>query len=126
MKGGAETITCQDWYRVRRGEDQIAWGRASELQGLPGVVFSERAHAEWDFLEPRQREALAGHLRELVADPFGALSAPILHGGQRRISHLDALHVIFTPDLPAGPILLSTIRGGPVLDPEATGPAPCV
>ena len=126
MKGGAEAITCQDWYRVRRGEDQIAWSRAGEVEGLPGVFFSERAQAEWAFLEPCQRQALADHLRELAADPLGALSAPILHGGQRRISHLDALYVIFTPDLAAGRILITTIRGGPVLDPEATGPAPSV
>jgi hypothetical protein len=92
-----ERLTCQDWYRVRRGEDQLAWARAGSVASMPGVTLSERARAEYAFMPERQRREVARTLTSVV-------------------------YVVFVPD--AHGIAVSTIRGGPVLDPEAVGPAP--
>jgi hypothetical protein len=117
MSAGA-VINSQDWYRLRRGEDQIAWGRCWTAADLPGVVFSERARAEFAFLEAEQREALRTALRNLD----GAAGQPVAHGEGRRVLSIAGLRVIFRAD--ADRAWISTIRGGPVLDPEHTGPAP--
>jgi hypothetical protein len=110
-------VNSQDWYRVRRGEDQIAWGRRWCIADLPGVLFSERARAEFAFLEPQQRAALRKALRDMRAT-----GEPVAHGEGRRMLNVAGLRVIFRVcDAGAS---ISTIRGGPVLDPEHTGPAP--
>ena len=115
-------VNSQDWYRVRRGEDQLAWGRRWSAEDLPGIVFSERARSEFAFLEPEQRSALTGALREMMNAPEDAQGAPVAHGGDRRMLRVGDLRAIFR--LREGEAWLSTIRGGPVLDPEHTGPAP--
>jgi len=117
MSAGA-VINSQDWYRVRRGEDQIAWGRCWTAAELPGVVFSERARAEFAFLEAERQAALRSALRELD----GAAGQPVAHGGGRRVLGIAGLRVILRAG--ANRVWISTIRGGPVLDPEHTGPAP--
>ena len=119
---GGERLTCQDWYRVRRGEDQLAWGRAGSLVAAPGVTLSERALGEYAFMSESQRRELARLLTTLAGDPFGADSASVAHGGERRLARLGEVYVVFVAE-PNG-IVVSTIRGGPVLDPEAVGPAP--
>lgn len=115
-------INSQDWYRVRRGEDQLAWGRRWVADDLPGIVFSDRARGEFAFLEPDQRAALTEALRELVAAPDDAKGTALAHGQGRRMLRVDGLRVVFR--LREGEVLISTIRGGPVLDPEHTGPPP--
>jgi hypothetical protein len=117
-----ERLTCQDWYRVRRGEDQLAWARAGSVASMPGVTLSERARAEYAFMPERQRREVARTLTSVAADPSGATSSPVEHGGERRVAHIGEVYVVFVPD--AHGIAVSTIRGGPVLDPEAVGPAP--
>ena len=110
-------INSQDWYRVRRGEDQIAWGQRWAVDALPSVVFSERARAEFAFLEPGQRAAMREALRDL-----SAAGEPVAHGEGRRVLTVAALRLVFRHE--DGCAWISTIRGGPVLDPEHTGPAP--
>ncbi len=115
-------VNSQDWYRVRRGEDQLAWVRRWRADALPGIVFSERARGEFAFLEPEQRSALKQALRDMMAASDDAKGAPVAHGGDRRMLCVGELRVVFR--LREGEVWISTIRGGPVLDPEHTGPPP--
>ncbi len=117
-------INSQDWYRVRRGEDQIAWGRRWRMTDLPGVVFSERARDEFAFLEARQRTALTRVLREATDAPDDAKGTPVAYGQGRRMLRVGDLRVVFRVREGEGEAWISTIRGGPVLDPEHTGPPP--
>jgi len=119
---GEGLISSQDWYRVRRGEDQIAWGRRWAASHLPGVVFSERARAEFAFLEPQQRVSLLSALREMTTAPDDAKGQPVEHGQGRRVLQVASLRVVCRVD--EGRVWISTIRGGPVLDPENEGPPP--
>jgi len=119
---GEGSINSQDWYRVRRGEDQIAWGRCWVASDLSGVVFSERARAEFAFLEPAQRTALRRALGALSAAPAGTGGRPVAYGQGRRMLCVASLRVVCRVD--EGRVWISTIRGGPVLDPENEGPPP--
>jgi hypothetical protein len=119
---GAHVINSQDWYRVRRGEDQLAWGRRWRMRGLPGIAFAERARGEFAFLEPEQRAAVLEALEGLTARSDDAKGAPVAHGRGRRALLVDELCVIFR--LRGRELWISTIRGGPVLDPEHKGPPP--
>ena len=119
---GECVISSQDWYRVRRGEDQIAWGGRWEASGLPRVVFSERARAEFAFLEPAQQAALVSALGDMTTAADDAKGEPVAHGQSRRVLHVASLRVVFRLD--EGRAWISTIRGGPVLDPENEGPPP--
>ena len=115
-------INSQDWYRVRRGEDQLAWGRRWVIEGLPGIVFSERARGEFAFLESDQRAALRRALTYLNSAPDDQKGLPVTHGQGRRMLRMERLRVLFR--LREGEVWISTVRGGPVLDPEHAGPAP--
>jgi len=120
----AVSLTCQDWYRVRRGEDDMAWGRGQALDGAPRVRLSRRAARELAFLEPDRREAVASHLAQTAADPYGERSCYVLRGAGRWLTRVGDLRIVFRVDPDNGTLLVSTIRGGAVLDPEAVGPPP--
>jgi hypothetical protein len=115
----SEALNSQDWYRVRRGEDEIAWGRTHEDPELPTVIFSRRSQQELAFLEPEQQEAVRQCLRDL-----GDGAAPVTGGQGRRVVHVDALRIVYRVDPGTNRVMISTIRGGKVCDPENVGPAP--
>ena len=115
-------ITCQDWYRVRRGEDQIAWGNTRVAPDLPGIVFSFRSSQEFAFLEPEQQDALRHALLELTAASTEDRGLPIECGRGRRLLALEPLRIVFR--IQTNTVYISTIRGGAVLDPENLGPPP--
>ena len=120
----SEALTSSDWYRVRRGEDELAWGRCRRVDALPEVRFSRRAGQELAFLEPDQRESVVQCLREVLADPCGRDTLPVLRGAGRRMTRLGKLKAVYQLDAETGQVLVSTIRGGKVVDPEAVGPPP--
>jgi hypothetical protein len=122
MTSEGAVINSQDWYRVRRGEDQLAWGKRWATPELPGTVFSERARDEFAFLEPDQQAALTRAVVELNDAPDDVQDRPVPHGQGRRMLEVEALRVVFTRR--EGVTYVSTIRGGPVLDPEHAGPPP--
>ena len=115
-------ITSQDWYRVRRGEDQIAWGNARIAPDLPDVVFSYRSSQEFAFLEPEQQTAVREALLGLSAAGMDERGEQIEHSGGRCLFQVDALRIVFRSE--EDTISISTIRGGRVLDPENLGPPP--
>jgi len=117
-------ITAQDWYRVRRGEDQIAWQDTQVRPELPGVVFSRRASHELAFLNPAERHTVLAQLEMISQQPNGPTSKPIHNGGQRRLSPVRDLRIIFEEQ--NGKVLVSTIRKriGVAFDPENTAPPP--
>ena len=115
-------LNSQEWYRVRRGEDELAWGQGQVLPGLPEVLCSRRAALEFAFLEPEQQTAVQAALRQTGrTEPPGI---PVQHGGGRRLLEVGTLRLVFGIETDTGRALLSTIRGGPVLDPENHGPPP--
>ena len=119
-------ITSQDWYRVRRGEDQIAWGEVKPLDNLPKIVLSRRAANELAFLPGQERDAVARQFVRLSAEPRGPTSKPIKQGGRRRLSPVGRLRIIYQASDQEGKILVSTIRKeiGVSFDPENMGPPP--
>jgi hypothetical protein len=120
----AESLTCQDWYRVRRGEDQIAWGQTHTDPELPRVIFSKRASQEMAFLTPEQRQSVTDRARHLSAETVQEHGVPVTNGGGRRLMHAGSIRIVFRPNASAGQVEISTIRGGKVLDPENVGPPP--
>jgi hypothetical protein len=120
----SEPLTSQDWYRVRRGEDEIAWGRTHRDPELAGVLLSRRSHQKLAFLTAAQQQAIRDELRRLGGSPPGQQGAPVAHGGGRRVLHVAALRIVFRVNPRTRQALVSTIRGGEVLDPENVGPAP--
>jgi len=121
---GSTTLTCQDWYRVRRGEDEIAWGLCRWLGDAAKMCFSRRASQEFAFLEPGQKRSVMERLRDVCAHPYGEQSRFVLRGGGRWATQVGDMRVVYQVDPGTGAILVSTIRGGKVLDPEAVGPTP--
>ena len=117
-----ETITSQDWYRVRRGEDEIAWERLFVLKADERVVFADRAAKEWAFLEDDQREAVLERVARLVAETDAPDVKAVAHGKGRMLVHADDLRIVFSTN--ADRIEIATVRGGRVLDPENSGPPP--
>jgi len=119
-------ITSQDWYRVRRGEDQIAWGKAQPLETLPEVVLSRRAADELAFLRADERDVILSQLARLSAEPRGSQSKPVQYGGRRRLSPVGGLRIIYQVSGQDGKVLVSTIRKGigVAFDPENMGPPP--
>jgi len=115
---GRIAITPQDWYRVRRGEDQIAWQDTQVRPGLPGVVLSRRAAHELAFLNPAERQAVLAQLGTIFKQPNGPTSKPIHNGGPRRLSPVGELRIVFQPH--DGKVFVSTIRKriGVSFDPE--------
>ena len=120
----AESLTCQDWYRVRRGEDEIAWGKTHTDPQLPNVLFSRRSFQELAFLTPEQKQAVRECVRQLSALSPAEQGVAVLNGSGRRLAHASRLRVVFRLDTDNARIEISTIRGGEVLDPENVGPAP--
>jgi len=117
-------LSSQDWYRVRRGEDEIAWGKIERVPGLPNVVFSRRGFQELGFLEPGQEEAVLDLLRGISDSPTSGPCVVVACGGGRRVGLVASLRVVYQPGAEAGQVAVSTIRGGAVCDPENVGPAP--
>ena len=118
------TLTSQDWYRVRRGEDEIAWGLGADVPSAPGAHLSRRAGQELAYLDAAQADAVVEQLRHVAAEPYGERSAFVLHGAGRWMLRVGDMRVVFQVDADDGRVLVSTIRGGAVLDPEAQGPPP--
>ena len=121
-----ERITAQDWYRVRRGEDQLAWGQRVTLQGLPTVVLSQRAGEEFAFLDEADRRRVAERLRDLAGDRGDALSLAVEPESGWRLSRVGELRVIFRQSCDTGEIRVATIRKqeGVSFDPENMGHPP--
>jgi len=119
-------ITSQDWYRVRRGEDQIAWGDTKPLEALPKVVLSRRAADELAFLHVEEREAILSQFAKLSAEPIGPQSRRVRCGGPRRITSVGGLRVIYQVAGRDEKVHVSTIRKGigESFDPENMGPPP--
>lgn len=120
----AESLTSRDWYRVRRGEDEIAWDRSGKLNELCLVLFSRRALQEFAFLPSDQKELVLKRLRQISENPYGEHSLIVLQGGGRRMTRINELCVVFQVEAETEKILVSTIRGGKVNDPENVGPPP--
>lgn len=112
-------INHQDWYRVRRGEDQLAWGLSHDPRDVPGLRLSRRARAEIGWLEGDEQEQVVQRLRELAEGKDGR---PVAHGLGRLVSVLGKFRIVFRVE--EGRVLISTVRGGKVYDPENVGPAP--
>ena len=123
---GQIAITSQDWYRVRRGEDQIAWGKVQSLDTLPRVVLSRRAADELAFLHAEEREAILSQLATLATEPRGPDSKPVRCGGLRRLSPVKGLRIVYRVSGHDGKVFVSTIRKGTGVsfDPENMGPPP--
>jgi hypothetical protein len=62
-----EPLNGQDWYRVRRGEDEIAWGKTHHAPGLDDIVFSRRSFQEFAFLTKEQQTAVRRCLTQMKA-----------------------------------------------------------
>jgi hypothetical protein len=112
-------LTCQDWYRVRRGEDEIAWGLCHHPQDLPALRLSRRARAELGWLEGEEQGEVVARLRRLAASVEGR---PVAGGAGRLVSLVGKFRIVFR--VIEDRVLVSTIRGGNVYDPENVGPAP--
>jgi|LSQX01.2.fsa_nt_gb mRNA-degrading endonuclease RelE of RelBE toxin-antitoxin system len=111
-----KTISSQDWYRVRRGEDDLAWGARWRVSGA-SVIVSDRACQEIRFLSAEQQERLREELIRLGNDPvLHPRSEPLIHAGPRWLLELDDFRVVFSFDWES--VCVSTVRGGRVLDPE--------
>jgi len=125
-KEGEVGITAQDWYRVRRGEDQIAWGKIQAIETLPRVVLSRRAADELAFLRAMERDAIVRRLAALSTDPCGAESMPVKSGCLRRLSPVGRLRIIYQVRDQDEKLFVSTIRKGigVSFDPENMGPPP--
>jgi streptogramin lyase len=125
-ENGKIAITSQDWYRVRRGEDQLAWGKVRALDDLPKVVLSHRAADELAFLDADQRGAILRRLAKLSTEPRGQESKPVGYGGPRRLSPVEDLRIVYRVNDHNGKLLVSTIRKriGVSFDPENMGPPP--
>ncbi len=119
-----ESVTCQDWYRVRRGEDEIAWGKTYADPKMPHVLFSWRSSQELAFLERQQKKRVLDCIKGLSTTHQPEAGISVRNGSGRRIVHVDQLQIVFRHNPEAGRMEISTIRGGPVLDPENVGPAP--
>ena len=124
MASRPEVLTSQDWYRVRRGEDEITWGKTHTVPDLPRVLLSRRAHQELAFLDAGQREAVRRCLGQLGCGAAGQQGAAVANGGPRRLVRVGELRIVHQAEPDTGRIEVSTIRGGAVLDPENVGPAP--
>ena len=120
----AESLTCQDWYRVRRGEDEISWGRTHTDPQLPRALFSRRSFQELAFLTADQKQDVRECVRQLLAVPPGEQGVAVLSGKARRLAHAGPLRIVFRFNADTGQLEIATIRGGAVLDPENVGPAP--
>ena len=116
------SLTCQDWYRVRRGEDEIVWGKAYIDPQLPNVLFSRRSSHELAFLTTQQKRMVRECLRQLSSMSPDEQGVAVLNGGSRRLAHVDQLRIVFRFNADSDQLEISTIRGGPVLDPENVGP----
>jgi hypothetical protein len=114
-------LSSQDWYRVRRGEDEIAWGKTYAEQALPQIIFSRRAEQERAFLDPDQANVLRERLRELQGNPQQGVI--VRAGGGRRVAYVAQLRVVYRIVEAFPGIQISTIRGGKVVDPENVRPA---
>jgi hypothetical protein len=112
-------LNCQDWYRVRRGEDELAWGLGHDPREVPGLRLSRRARAEIGWLEPEEQAEVVARLRGLAERPEGR---PVAAGGGRLVGLVGKFRIVFRAE--AGRVLVSTVRGGRVNDPENVGPAP--
>jgi hypothetical protein len=119
----SETLTCQEWYRVRRGEDEIAWGRTHSDPALANVLFSHRSYQELAFLETEQQQEVRDALVRISSLPPGKQGAPLENGGGRRLVRVGQLRIVLRPGMAGERVEVSTIRGGKVLDPENVGPA---
>ena len=117
-----EPITSQDWYRVRRGEDEIAWGRIHTDPAHPQAVFSRRSFQEAAFFTAEQKEEVDACIASLSELPVEEQGVPVEHGGDRRIVYASELKIIFRYREVTGQLEISTIRGGKVVDPENVMP----
>ncbi len=112
-------LSCQDWYRVRRGEDQLAWGLIHDPHEAPELRLSRRARAELGWLEGEEQGMVVARLCRLSFRPEGLA---IAGGGDRFVSLVGKFRIVFR--VQAGRVQISTVRGGKVYDPENVGPAP--
>ena len=120
----AGVLTCQDWYRVRRGEDEIAWGKTYIDPQLPCVLFSRRSFQELAFLRAEQQQFVRECIRQMTASPPAERGIVVLNGDGHRLAHAGGLRIVFRFNADREQIEISTIRGGEVLDPENVGPPP--
>jgi hypothetical protein len=125
---GIVKITAQDWYRVRRGEDQLAWGLHAAIERLPGVVLSKRAGEEFAFLDNDERARLADCLRNLVEDKENAPASVVEGGDGWLLSRVGELRVVVRRSVETSRLQVATIRRqeGVSFDPENLGPPPVV
>ena len=119
-----EKLTLQDWYRVRRGEDEIVWGLCEDFKEVRGVSFSRRAGQEFAFLDADQKRLVADCMRQITQAPYGAPSSLVHRGFGRWVARAEMLRIVYRLDDDTNRIFVSTIRGGAVLDPEFEGPPP--
>ncbi|MBU0716253.1 MAG: hypothetical protein KJ964_12930 [Verrucomicrobia bacterium] len=117
-------LTSQDWYRVRRGEDEVAWGKTYVDPQLPCVLFSRRSFQELAFLRAEQQQSVRECIRQMTVSPLGERDIVVLNGGGRRLAHAGGLRIVFRFNADRAKFEISTIRGGEVLDPENVGPPP--
>ena len=124
----ATEITAQDWYRVRRGEDQLAWRMHAALEGLPDVVLSKRAGEELAFLDEEGRARAVDCLRNLVTVDGCPRSSAVAGGEGWRLTRVGELRMIYRRSGETGRIQVATIRKqeGVSFDPENMGRPPVV
>jgi len=121
-------ITAQDWYRVRRGEDQLAWGHLAWLEHLPKVVFSRRAGEELAFLDPTDREGVVVSLQGMSSRGPRGDGAAVEGGGGWLHQASGDLRIIYRRRGSGDTVEVATIRKaeGVSFDPENMGHPPGV
>ncbi|MFH1477282.1 MAG: hypothetical protein ABIH24_07315 [Verrucomicrobiota bacterium] len=118
-------ITSGDWYRLRRGEDQLAWGKCAKLTGCPAILLSRRAGEEISFLSREEREKVLGRFSELLkAAVMHPVIYPVENGQGWLITLLDDIKIIFRYDRGQTSVRIATIQKGASFDPEAKGIPP--
>lgn len=115
-------LTAQDWYRVRRGEDQLAWGMEARLEGLPSIVLSRRAGEELCFLSESERAACISVLRDVWNDNTTAPVAPVEASSCWLIATAGELRIVLRhTGLNAVEVATIRKREGQAFDPEHIG-----
>ncbi|HEX7008464.1 MAG TPA: hypothetical protein VF184_00685 [Phycisphaeraceae bacterium] len=114
-------LTSQDWYRVRRGEDQLARGDLARLDGLASIVLSRRAGEEFCLLSDNERNAVVAFLQAFATNEQGN-AVPIAESPCWLLARVGELRVILRHGA-NGITEISTIRKAPgiAFDPENTG-----
>lgn len=115
-------LTSQDWYRLRRGEDQLAWGQQARLKGLEAVVLSRRAGEEFCFLSTAERTAVVARLSALQHGGEIEASAPIKETPCWRLTRVGEIRIVWRRGGVAGAeVATFRKREGTAFDPEIMG-----